>query len=522
MKSFLSSHNTEAPSTGGESRTENPFLDISDAFRTLLIVYFVFWRILPDIVLALRSEAGTSSVLGLNLMFDLLAIGFAMLPFLVKNFGGMPMGWLNPLALASVLSIIKMTIQRPVHMVEPFVIWFREPVPMEHELLTYWSHDSIQWLEFKLGFITAIALLAYHAGFFLYQLRRKTTRPLVQTAPHIYFILIYTLLTTAFLVLIAMSGGLSTHFANLAVGRFGVREETGALLVLVGFMPYLLVIWYLLRPGVLKMPIFWGMLLFALGLQFASDGSRSSVLIPLVVMTAGWIYRNRRIPVLIGIVGMGIAIVALAILGSIRADARQQEGDLDSDAILSMDVAEILQRNDEEIAARNWRSAGTAIGALVPRESEYLYGESYVAAILFWIPRSIWSEKPRGAGATANAILFLNRDSVQGFQGAAYPVGGSSEAYWNFGWFGVIVIFGLFGVFHKFVALRVMEQPEDTHAVVVLLLSVISLADVATDQIVPFLQLLIMLKLTFVGLQLITPKQAQNGSSSLRVPTGPS
>ncbi|RJY08730.1 hypothetical protein D6201_04585 [Aurantiacibacter aquimixticola] len=459
-------------------------------------------------------------MLGLNLFFNLLAIGFAMLPFLVKSFGGMPMGWLNPLALASAITIVKTVIQRPIHIVEPLVIWLREPVPLEHELLTYWSLDAIQSLEFKIAAMGAISLLAYHLGFFLFQTRRKSKRTLVREAPHLYFVIIFGLLTLAFVILIALSGGLATHFSNLALGRFGVRENTGVLLVSIGFMPYLLVIWYLLRPEIFRTPIFWAMLIFALALQFAADGSRSSVLIPMVVLTAGWIYRNRRIPALAGAIGIFVAILTLAILGQIRTDARQIEGDLETTSVLSMDVTEILQRNDEEVAERNWRQAGVAIAALVPRENAHLFGQTYVAAVLFWVPRSVWNEKPRGVGATANALLFLKKDTVEGFEGAAYPVGGPTEAFWNFGWFGIVAIYALFGVFHKFVALRVTERPQDVEAVVLLLLSVVSMADVATDQIVPFLQLFVLLKLAFFGLKMIASVPLEDGENHVTTLAG--
>ena len=488
----------------------NPFFEISQGYRTMLIVYFLLWRIMPEIVMALRNEAASGLALGATLGLDLMIIGFSMLPFLVRSFGGLPMGWLNPLALASILSIVKTTIQRPLHVVEPLFVWFREPVVLKHEVLTYWSLDAIQWVEFKLAAMWVVALLAYHLGFYVYKTRRKP-RPVTQyAAPTLYFVAVYALLVAAFLVLISLSGGLQAHFAELSLGRFKVRESTGLLLVAVGFMPFLLVIWYLLKPTVLRLPVFWIMLVIALALQFASDGSRSSVLIPLVVLAAGWMYRTRKVPATTGIVGMAFAIIALATLGTIRTDARDTEGEIDFVALSSLDIEQIMQKGDSETAARNWRSAPIAIAALVPKENEFLYGQTYIGAVSFWIPRTIWSEKPRGSGAHANAILFLKRASADGFTGAAYPVNGTAEAFWNFGWFGIIVIYALFGAFHKLLSIRVMQRPDDAKYVALLLLAIIFLSDMSTDLIVPFLQLFVLLQLTFFGLKLFRPTQSNS------------
>ena len=50
-----------------------------------------------------------------------------------------------------------------------------------------------------------------------------------------------------------------------------------------------------------------------------------------------------------------------------------------------------------------------------------------------------------------------------------------------------------------------MQRPRDVKYVTLLLLSVVTLNDVATDSLVPFLQLFVLLQLTFLGLRLIQP-----------------
>ncbi|WP_170002377.1 hypothetical protein [Pseudopontixanthobacter vadosimaris] len=494
----------------------NPFVEITQTYRNLVILYFVFWRFLPDTVLIMRAEAGSATVLGLTLLVQFALNGFALLPFMVRRFGGLPMGWLNPLALASVLEIVKTLIKSPSHVIEPFLIWFREPVRLQHELLTFWSLEAVQWVQLKVLAMGLLGVAAYLAAFYLFRFRSKPDKPIIRTGPDVYFIAVYLVLFAAFIALIALSGGLVQHLQALAGGRFGVREGTGLLLVAVGFMPFLLVIWYLMRPQVIRNPIFLGMLLLALALQFAADGSRSSVLIPLVVFAAGWMYHNGKVPAVAGFLGILLAILALAVLGSIRQDAAQQEGSIDLTALVTFDVEGFLRQNDEEIAGRNWRSGPVAVAAEIPRERDYLYGQTYIGAVLFWVPRSIWTDKPRGVGAYANALLFLKRNSVEGFRGAAYPVGGSAEAYWNFGWLGIMVAFGLFGILHKYVAIRVMEQPDDPEMIALLLLAIIMLNSPSTDSIVPFLQMVVMLKLLFTGLRLFEPRRQAHANPPAR------
>lgn len=491
--------------------TYNPFVEIAPLYRHAIVIYFVFWRYLPDLILTLRSEAGSTTVLGVTLMAQFALTTLALLPFIVKSFGGLPMGWLNPLALASVLEIVKITIKSPLHILEPFMIWYREPVRLQHELLTHWSLEGVQWVEFKVLAMTLLGSLIYLFSFYFVRFKGPGKRQTVRSVPDLYFLAIYGVLFAAFLFLISLSGSIQSHFYGLSQGRFGVRENTGLLLVGIGFMPFLMVTWYLLRPSILRNPIFLGLLALALVLQFVSDGSRSSVLIPLVILTAGWIFRQRKVPAVTGLFALVFAITALAALGSVRKDASQTEGDVEFAALLSFDTAQFLRKNDEEIAGRNWRSGPVAVAAEVPRKRGYLFGETYLGAVTFWIPRSIWEEKPRGVGAYANALLFLNRKDVQGFQGAAYPVSGSAEAYWNFGWPGIIIMFALFGALHKFVATRVCQRPHDTEFVALLLLVTIVLNSPATDSIVPFLQMFVMLKLTFLGLRIITKQDGLPG-----------
>lgn len=73
-----------------------------------------------------------------------------------------------------------------------------------------------------------------------------------------------------------------------------------------------------------------------------------------------------------------------------------------------------------------------------------VFGSQLLGAILFWVPRTIWTEKPIGTGdfiANEYISTFFSVD----FLNFSMPLMG--EAYINFGFFGVCFIFYFVGVF---------------------------------------------------------------------------
>lgn len=167
------------------------------------------------------------------------------------------------------------------------------------------------------------------------------------------------------------------------------------------------------------------------------------------------------------------------------------------------------------MANRNVQSGATAIMARVPREIDHLYGLTYVSAIAFFIPRVIWREKPRGAGAYVAGILYQNKSlgEMRAYRGTGYPAGGVGEAYWNFGLPGVVVVYLLFGCFHKWLALRLASKVYDPRFVTLYLLCVILLKDVSSIAIVDVLQVGILIFVAdyfanLFGTRVRTPRRA--------------
>ena len=81
----------------------------------------------------------------------------------------------------------------------------------------------------------------------------------------------------------------------------------------------------------------------------------------------------------------------------------------------------------------------------VPSEVGLLHGQSYVGGVLFFVPRLIWPTKPHGASYYNSTIIF-------GRGASGLPIPAEAEAYWNFDVPGVIVIFLVFGAFHRYLS----------------------------------------------------------------------
>jgi len=68
----------------------------------------------------------------------------------------------------------------------------------------------------------------------------------------------------------------------------------------------------------------------------------------------------------------------------------------------------------------------------------YSYGEQFLVSVLFWIPRSIWPDKPVGSGVTIGEGLGYNFTNISAPLWAEFNI--------NFGMIGVILCFLLYGM----------------------------------------------------------------------------
>jgi len=89
----------------------------------------------------------------------------------------------------------------------------------------------------------------------------------------------------------------------------------------------------------------------------------------------------------------------------------------------------------------------------VPRERDYLQGESYLDIPSAFIPRILWKNKPSTITSTHRLGAHLGLVREEDFSSVSIAFGMLAEAYINFGVWGVIGLGGIFGFSFKRIAL---------------------------------------------------------------------
>lgn len=261
-----------------------------------------------------------------------------------------------------------------------------------------------------------------------------------------------------FLVLMRIAGGVGPLLLQRGIRaseRIG-KEIGGHWHVLVGVLPTACLVWVALQPAVVRKPVFW--LIFGTGLSmgFAVTGSRSGVVLPIVMLTAIWALRSARMPYLRVLILGTIALVAVGILGEFRAETRR--ADTLQDIQLDTGVQEGFVRGLEERIASGSESASLyAILGRVPDEVDFLWGQSYVSIPAAPIPSAIWAGKPDAGGRLSGHLIF---DRPEG--GGGVPPGNVGEAFWNFHIPGVVVVMFLWGVAANWFARFYQENQDNT------------------------------------------------------------
>jgi hypothetical protein len=78
---------------------------------------------------------------------------------------------------------------------------------------------------------------------------------------------------------------------------------------------------------------------------------------------------------------------------------------------------------------------------VVPNRVDYLYGESFKQLFYSPIPRVIWPSKPTTETQyTQRYAIIFGRQTEQGSRTTAIGMCVLVEGYWNFGWFGVVLV----------------------------------------------------------------------------------
>jgi hypothetical protein len=98
------------------------------------------------------------------------------------------------------------------------------------------------------------------------------------------------------------------------------------------------------------------------------------------------------------------------------------------------------------------------------------------------IPRAVWPDKPGQIGGLVGETFFKSPSGT--------PPGPIGEAFWNFHIPGVLVVFFVFGVFHRWLAQSFIEYKQYPAAILIYLTILFTL-DPSTPALIVCLMLLV-------------------------------
>jgi hypothetical protein len=88
------------------------------------------------------------------------------------------------------------------------------------------------------------------------------------------------------------------------------------------------------------------------------------------------------------------------------------------------------------------------VADLTPSTVPYQGGQLYYYLVVTWIPRALWPDKPSVNDANQFYQVAYGMTSEEDLDKVAIAVGVMTEAYISFGWYGVVGIMFLIGVFY--------------------------------------------------------------------------
>ncbi|HEX2207015.1 MAG TPA: O-antigen polymerase, partial [Longimicrobium sp.] len=394
-------------------------------------------------------------------------------------------GWFHPLVFTSVMALLPMARAFPLY---AFGL-------QQHIALPGYGPEGLaRLLAFELV-LSTLAVLAYYAGFFFLPAPRA---PELRFARPRYLrvkvVTAVVLAAAGFAVFLSGQGGLYAHILSWGDSRSVALSGEFYWLMLPTFGLYACLIWFAADRGVVRVPLFWACVSISLSMVFLGTGSRSSVVFAIIIGLLVWMAHTRKLPLVRIVVAGTVSLMLLGVLGEFRRATWR--GEVAWYELGASPVGVVGDFVTGEMTARSTtRRPILPVLARVPDEVPHLYGSSYLALVTLPVPRKLWENKPRLVGGQTGKVFF-------GYGATAVPPGAVAEAYWNFNVPGVVLLFALFGAFHRWLA-RVYRRYAGQPFATLLLAVTLFLLQPGTDAIVPWLLALVPLLVLAVAFGLI-------------------
>lgn len=459
--------------------------------RVGIVLYTIFWVWCPYIISAVRVPGTSDGVTAASIFCYSLIQCTLLFPFFRREVGGIAIGWLHPLILPTLLGLGIQLIKDPSVLLGLYRAFPLENLPAEHRAILTYSPQKLAEADLIRLALTLLAQLAYLSAFMYVRPLKRGRKPKTYTAVNKAFRLAVFALLGVFVLLMINGGGVAAYFSRLAYGRAQAAMDAGSgLIILVRALPFVLILWASANRQLFRSPEFWALAAVSVLAVFLTTGSRSYIFINLAGFIIAWMLANQKIPAVGGIILLCGGSLLLGTLADLRSSAIHNNGRVDFTVLAQVfDVSNAVERTRVNVDANDTVRGDLAIFATVPTPINYLWGESYLGAVGFFVPRAIWQDKPRSVGAFVGAVIYEDMPNTTGYLGAGYPAGGVAEAYWNFGVAGVLVAFLAFGAFHKRMTQWFLQDPLDPLRRGLYVLILLMFKEPSSEEFIPVAQM---------------------------------
>lgn len=395
--------------------------------RLVVLTYFVVFELIAHIIQMATEENMTVGLLGVVVLRVLNAF-FQIIPILFFRHVGI----MHLLVFPYFLGLVKRLFQNTISFIVPFV---GEGVQLKSTSAVSLSREVLISLNVESELYVLLTFIFLYLGYLGTRRKIKLKMPSVNRIPSNWrFATLSLIVLVVTFIFFSIQGGVIQWISSWGAsgGRRAATEAFGPILRLLEVAYFVPLTWYAYRGNkAFRSSLFIVVLLVTVFLGFFATGSRSSVMLTILSFLVIYSLRTRKLPILRYIGAAAVFFVLFGLFGQIRSASTFNQGNIDVDEI-SLDYSENLKRAVAE--ANEWASLGADIAIYynVPEEHSYLYGKTYAAFLTFWLPRSLWADKPHGAG------YYLGKE-IYGAP-AGIPPTAVAEAYWNFGIIGVMLL----------------------------------------------------------------------------------
>lgn len=478
---------------------------LSGTFQVLVALYVLLTGTVPMIVqaAAFGLNGGAGGEFAVAMISETLRDVLLVAPLIALS--RHPLGIFHPLILAV---IVWPLISGMASTIQDFGGWVGvfAGVPVDPPYFTgipFHFPPNLWMAVAKYNGILILALLSTYFGFAVarggldYSRASATTRnPSSIKSTMILLIAISTILLFLF---VRVRGGLDSHLTSLGAGRFRELSSYGGVIFLIHIGTVALMVWIAALPKDVTSPLFLLAMVGVTAAEFIGNGSRSSALLVPMIVGLIWAIRRQKVPWKIAFLLAPAMFISLGLLGAVRTSSWY--GSTAGQAFANTGWTESFADAQKEIAQRRADSASVPVVARgFSVTGGPLLGESYAAVVAAFIPRPLWKEKPRGAGA-----LYARSFLGVPFSGTTIPLSPEAEMYWNFGLLGVLILSMIYGILLARVYHFYWRRYPDPFIIVFYVLFVTSF-QFSTDRLVPLEQRLFLLFLCYVAVSVSIPK----------------